>query len=141
MKSFIISLCFIATFAAADHLNMERLMASREQCKAEFNIGPHYIEEYIVTHHEYPNDSFMPCYIQCVLQRMGVFDPYKGFDEQYLVNMLHEYGADEDVMKAHVHSCNDGNKLKTDTCLWAQRFFECFLHKHPNLGKTILAMQ
>nr|AWC08425.1 odorant-binding protein 14 [Bradysia odoriphaga] len=139
MKYLIFSV-LLATVVYADHdhwqiQTAENLQSYREVCVTEHGITPEQIAKY--KSWNFPDDEKTHVYINCIFNKMGLFDDKTGFNIDHLVLQLGQ-NQNKDEVKAKIEKCADKNENKDSAAVWAFRGMKCFIAENLPLVQTSL---
>ncbi|XP_055377141.1 general odorant-binding protein 99a-like [Condylostylus longicornis] len=110
----------------------EDLMKYREECVAEKNVPTEHVDKY--KKWDYPDDETTRCYLECVFNKMGLYDPKDGYNIDHLTQQLKHNSKDEhDDIRSRIENCIDKNEQKSDSCAYLFRGFKCFMSKNLQL--------
>merc|ERR1712232_106051 len=131
---FVVCLTFAMTLAEFRIQTGEDLGKYRGECVTQLNIPAEKVDQF----KQWKFEEGDACYIECILNKMGLFDEATGFNVDNLVEQLGQSG-DKTEIRSKVEPCADKNTAKDDKCKWAFRGFKCFQTNHLSLIKTSVA--
>lgn len=122
---FVLSLTIVAALAADTwHVQTSNdLSEHRNKCVTELKVPAETVEQY--KQWKFEDNEQTHCYIECILNKMGLFDATTGPNVEHLVEQLGQ-GGDKTAVREKVTKCTDANPNKDSKCTWAWRGFSCF---------------
>ncbi|XP_017076363.1 general odorant-binding protein 99b [Drosophila eugracilis] len=110
------------------------LVTYRSYCAEKVHASEELVEKY--KKWQYPDDAVTHCYLECVFQKFGFYDPEHGFDVHKIHVQLAGAGgkvSHSDEMHQKIANCADSHSKEGDSCSKAYHAGMCFMNANLQL--------
>ncbi|TDG48237.1 hypothetical protein AWZ03_005412 [Drosophila navojoa] len=114
----------------------EDAVQAHEECQEKYNVPEDIYEQYL--NYVFPEHRRTACYVKCFVEKMGLFDEKKGFNEKAIVAQFTAQNfKDLESVRHGLEKCIDHNEAESDACTWANRVFSCWLPINRHVVRKI----